>query len=140
MKPLHLLGISAAMSALLIFAAAEADAEPAGVGGGFRHVPPPSHGGHFNGFFPGFFVYDREVIHVIEREPAPRADPPPAAPAPLAPPREPYVIGKTYASLPGPCMKMIEDGASYYLCSGDWYRQVGSGSNTQYRAIARSRI
>jgi len=100
-------------------------------------MPPPPHGGHhFNGFFPGFYVYEREVIHYVEREPEPRADPPPVAPAPPAPPRKPYVIGKSYAELPGPCMKMIEDGAAYYHCSGEWYRQVGS----KYQAVARSGI
>jgi hypothetical protein len=28
-------------------------------------------------------------------------------------------------------MKMIEKGASFFLCGGEWYRQVGSG----YRAV-----
>jgi hypothetical protein len=34
-------------------------------------------------------------------------------------------------------MKMIEDGASYYLCSGEWYRQLGSGSAATYKAVAQ---
>jgi len=40
-----------------------------------------------------------------------------------------------YDSLPSPCMKMIEDGASYYHCSGEWYLQVGSGSAVEYKAV-----
>jgi hypothetical protein len=43
------------------------------------------------------------------------------------------VIGASYASLPGGCMKWIEGGASYYYCGGEWYRQLGK----QYRAVAR---
>ena len=35
-------------------------------------------------------------------------------------------------SFPTTCMEMIEDGASYYLCDGDWYLKVGR----QYRAVA----
>ena len=56
-------------------------------------------------------------------------------PVPVAPPepRKPYVIGASYASLPGGCMKLIEDRVSYYYCSGDWYRQEGKS----YRAVAR---
>ena len=53
------------------------------------------------------------------------------------PPREPYVLGKSYASLPGGCMKMIEDSVSYYLCSGEWYRQVGGGRSAKYKAVAK---
>ena len=26
-------------------------------------------------------------------------------------------------------MKMIQDGASYYHCSGEWYRQVSGGKD-----------
>jgi hypothetical protein len=44
------------------------------------------------------------------------------------------VIGASYASLPGGCMKMIEEGASYYYCGGgEWYKQTGK----LYRAVAR---
>ena len=31
--------------------------------------------------------------------------------------------------------KMIEDGASYFHCSGEWYRQAGSGSAVTYTAV-----
>lgn len=132
MNALHLLAMCAAAAALC----AQADAQQRGVGSGFRRLPPPPHhGGHFIGF-PGVFVVEREVVHVIEREVVHEDPPPPPEPPP--PPREPYVIGKSYASLPGPCMKMIEEGASYYLCSGDWYRQIGSGSAVQYKAVKRA--
>jgi hypothetical protein len=43
-------------------------------------------------------------------------------------------MGRTYASLPGGCMKMVEKAASYFYCGGDWYRQVGS---SEYRAIKK---
>ena len=33
-------------------------------------------------------------------------------------------------------MKLIDGGVSYYHCSGEWYRQVGSGSAVQYKAVA----
>ena len=110
---------------------AQADAKSPGVGSGFRHLPPPQLP-VANGFlgFPGVYVVEREV-HVIEREvvkevpAAPPSEPPP-------PPRKPYKLGASYDTLPSPCMKMIEDGTSYYLCSGEWYRQAGA----QYVAIA----
>ena len=136
MKALHLLGISAVASALLIFAAAEADAEARPIGSGFRH-PPPRQPPVVDGFFgfPGVYVVDR--VHVIEREvikEVPAAPPP----EPPPPPRKPYKLGAMYDSLPTPCMKMIDDGgkATYYHCSGEWYRQVGSGSAVEYRAVA----
>lgn len=137
MKMLHQLALSAVLSAVLIFAASEADAQSRVVIGGWSG--PPRHGGGglhgkhgFGGFFafPGYVV-EREVVHVIEREVPVELPPPPEEPPP--PPREPYVLGKTYASLPGGCMKMIEEGASFYLCSGEWYRQVGK----QYKAVAQ---
>ena len=121
----------------VLFAFGSASAHARGVGSGFRHLPPPPP--HFGGGFIGFPVWgiEREV-HVIEREIIREVpvvvEPPPPPPAP----REPYVIGKSYASLPSGCMKMIEEGASYYLCSGEWYRQVGSGSATTYKAIKRA--
>lgn len=131
MKGLHLIGISAVMSAALIFAAAKSDAQGRPVGGGPRHLPPPPVNLPINGFFPGVYVYERDVIHVVEK-PAPPA-PPPAPAAPPPEPRKPYVIGNSYASLPSGCMKMIADGASYYHCSGEWYRQVGG----QYEAVSQ---
>ena len=129
MKGLHHLALGTAMAALC----SAADAQPSGVGGGFRHSPPPAANLPVQGFFPGLYVYDREVVHVIEREvvhvdPVPPPEPPP-------PPRKPYKLGSSYDSLPPGCMKMIERGTSYYLCSGEWYRQVGSGSGVSYRAV-----
>ena len=54
----------------------------------------------------------------------PRPAPPLKERGEEAPPRKPYVIGNSYASLPGGCMKMIEEGAHYYYCGGgEWYRQ-----------------
>lgn len=70
-----------------------------------------------------------EVVHdvvVVHDEAA--APPPPAAPAP---PHEPYVIGRTYRSLPGHCLKLVQGGGSFFHCSEGWYRQVGS----LYRAV-----
>jgi hypothetical protein len=126
MKPLYLLLVGAAMSAALV---ATAHAQSRGVGGGFRHLPPPPvANGPFVGW-PGVYVVER--VHVIEREvvkEVPVAAPPPEPPPP---PRKPYKIGAMYDALPTPCMKMIEGGASYYHCSGEWYRQVGG----QYAAV-----
>ena len=122
-----------AVCALVMVGAAEAGAQrgPPGTIVGPRHL---GHGhGHGRGFHGGgFFVVDREVV--IEREvvrEVPVAAPVAAAPPPE--PRKPHVIGRMYASLPGGCMKLIERGASYYICSGEWYRQVGS----QYKAVAQ---
>jgi hypothetical protein len=84
--------------------------------------------GGFNG---GFILVEREYVPVVEREVVREvtvAEPPVAAP----PPRKPYVIGRNYSSLPGSCMKLVEDGSAYFYCSGEWYRQVGAG---QYRAV-----
>ena len=123
------------MSALLVLAAAGAHAQPLPPGG-FRSPPPPRpHGGFHGGFHGGIFVIEREVVHVIEREVV--RDTPAGPPAPPAPPREPYVIGRSYSSLPGGCMKMIDNGISYYNCSGEWYRQVLAGAGAQYKAVAQ---
>jgi len=92
------------------------------------------HGGR-GVFFPVYF--EREPTVVVQREVV-REVPVPAEPKPPAPPpREPYAVGKSYDSLPGGCMKMIQDGASYYLCSGEWYRQEGSGGAVKYKAVAQ---
>ena len=93
--------------------------------------PPPLVGNGFVGF-PGVFVVEREVVHVIEREVV-HVDPPPP-PEPPPSPRKPYKLGASYDSLPPGCMKMIERGTSYYLCSGEWYRQVGK----EYLAVKRA--
>lgn len=126
MKALHLQAVGAAMSALLVLAPASADAAPIGV---ISNPLPPRHGG-MHRFHGPFIIVEQETI--IEREVV-REKPAPTAPVePPPPPRKAYVLGKTYASLPSGCMKMIEQGASYYYCSGDWYRQVGSA---QYKAV-----
>lgn len=87
-------------------------------------------GGH-RGFANDVFIYEEpDVVHdvvVVHDEASAAPEPPP--PPPL--PREPYVIGRTYGSLPGGCLKMVEGGASYFRCSEGWYRQVGA----QYRAM-----
>lgn len=139
MKALHLLAMSAAMSALLIFAAAKADAQQRPVGGARITFHNPSN--HFSwerghGFkrgFGGVWIVEREVPVIVEREVV-REVPVEKPVAPPPPPRKPYVIGNSYASLPGGCMKMIEDGASYYFCGGgEWYKQTGK----LYRAVAK---
>ena len=132
MKALHLMAISAAIAAMLIFAAAEADAQQRAAGGGpgsrspVTAITSPVGKPGFHGGFGGVWIVEREVV-IVEREVVRE---PPAdcrrrrGPAP---PRKPYVIGNSYASLPGGCMKLIEDGASYYYCGGEWYRQLGGG-------------
>ena len=136
MKAPHLLALGAATAAVLIFAASGAEAQP-----GYIGRPPLSHhGGHHGnrGFFIPFFAVEQQAPVVIEREVVREVPVVVEAPPPKPPPREPYAIGKSYSSLPGGCMKMIEDGVSYYLCSGEWYRQVGSGSAVKYKAVAKS--
>jgi len=144
MNPLHLLAISAAVAALPVFAAAQAEAQQRAVAWGPRNnfsgnanhfSPEGRHGGfHGNGGgFGGVFVVEREVPVIVEREVV-REVPVVVQPVAPPPPRKPYVIGNSYASLPGGCMKMIEDGVSYYYCSGgEWYKQTGK----LYRAVAR---
>jgi hypothetical protein len=148
MRYLHVFGISAVMSAVLILAAREAGAEDRPAGGVPRnHLPSTNHfsweGGHdrfrgdrFHGGFTGFWVEDRDPV-VIEREVVHEVPVAVPAPEPAPPPREAYVIGKTYASLPGGCMKLIEEGVSFYYCGGEWYQQVGEGRSVMYKAVAR---
>lgn len=142
MKALPLRASCLAIWALLFAAQAAAQAPPVSIpqpGLGSRSPPPPPqsvvHGtvnGGIPGFFPGFY-YEREYVPVIEREVI-REVPAEQQPAPPPPPRKPYVIGHSYSSLPGGCMKMIQDGAVYYHCSGEWYRQVGPD---QYKAVSQ---
>lgn len=105
------------------------------IGGSVWSPPPTPRQGNFigfPGFFPGFVIEDREVVHhVIEREVVHEVPAEPAAPPP--PPRKPYVLGRSYSSLPGGCMKMIGGRGTYFYCSGDWYRQVGPA---QYKAVS----
>jgi hypothetical protein len=134
MKVPHLL-VSAA-GAALIFAASGAEAQQRPIGGGPRnHLPANGDGMHGKPRFvlPFFWVEQQDPV-IIEKEVVKEvlvvAEPKPPPP----PPREPYAVGKTYASLPpSGCMKLIEDGASYYLCSGEWYQQVGG----KYKAVAK---
>ncbi|HLO20335.1 MAG TPA: hypothetical protein VK192_07570 [Sphingomicrobium sp.] len=90
------------------------------------------HRGPRRGFNGGVVLFEEpEVIHdvvVVHDQAAEQPAPPP--PPPL--PRKPYVLGRSYSSLPGGCLKMIVGGASYFQCSGEWYRQVGAA---EYEAV-----
>ena len=132
MKGRHLLAISAAMSALPIIAAAEADAQQSPVGGGPRITPPVP-----RDRVRDVIIVEKEVTQTVEPETdAKQAVAPPAAPvAPVPEPRKPYAIGNTYSSIPSGCMKLIENGASYYHCNGEWYQSVSSGNGGQYLAV-----
>ena len=95
----------------------------------FGRAPPPRQSIIVPGF--GWPWYEREVVHhVYEREVI--REVPVEAPAPPPPPRKAFAIGQSYDSLPGGCMKMIDSGAIYFNCSGDWYREVG---RAQYKAV-----
>ena len=137
MKVPRLLAVGAATAMLVIASGAEAQQRP--IGGGPRNwLPANGHGMHGQNrlFLPFFWVEQQDPV-IIEKEvvkevPVVVKDPPPP------PPREPYAIGKTYASLPSSgCMKMIEGGASYYLCSGEWYQQVGGDGAAKYKAVTQ---
>jgi hypothetical protein len=138
MRAPHFLAVGAAAAAM-IFAESGAEAQQRPITGGMRS-PPPGHGAGMNGkqrFFLPFYFVQREDTVIIQREVV-REVPVVVEPKPPPPPpREPYVVGKSYASLPSGCMKLIEDGASYYLCSGEWYRQVGSAGAVKYEAVAQ---
>ena len=99
--------------------------------GGMNGFHGGFHDGFVGGFFPGYYI-EREVVHdvvVVHDQPVETVAPP----EPPPPPRKPWVMGKSYSSLPSGCMKMIEDGISYFHCSGEWYREVGRG---QYKAVS----
>jgi hypothetical protein len=124
---------------MLLLAAAPAGAQGAPITSRPWLPPPPPPQGQMNGTFnSGVIFVEREYVPVVEREIVREvtiAEPPAAAPPP---PRKPYVIGRNYGSLPPQaCMKIIEDGAQYYYCSGEWYRQVGTCSAAQYKAVAQ---
>lgn len=157
MKALHLTAAAVATAALMP-AAAQAQYASPGVlagplypqpgsgslypsGGSLYPTPMPrqdgfrsfGHGRH--GGFGGTWILEAppRVVHdvvVVHDEPAER----PAPPAPPPPPRPAYVIGHSYSSLPGGCMKLVDRGVSYFQCSGDWYREVG---RRQYKAVSR---
>ena len=141
MRILCALTISAAIAALPIVAAAEPGAQQRSVFGPRNNFHshsnhfPRDRGHGFHGGFGGVFIVEREVPVIIEREvPAAAVTPPPTPPQKEESKRKPYVVGGTYASLPAWCMKMIEEGVSYYYCGGDeWYEQTGK----QYRAVER---
>jgi hypothetical protein len=134
MKALHLLALVS-----MLCAASGAQAQQRSMGGGPRTSPSTHHGGMHgrHGVFVPVFLVEREPV-IIEREVVREVpvvvEPPPPPPSP----REPYVIGKSYATLPpSGCMKMIEGAASYYLCSGEWYEKVSSGGAVTYKAVAK---
>ena len=115
---------------LLLASGASAERAVSGV-----RIPQPGNGGGFHFAVPFYWPVERETVY-IEREVI-REVPaePAAAPEPPPPPREPFVVGKCYASLPSGCMKMIEEGQSFYYCGGsEWYRQLGANS---YKAVAQ---
>jgi hypothetical protein len=132
MKAPHLLAVGAAVAAML-FAASGAEAQQRPIGGGPRNSLPADGGMHGRDRFvlPVVWVEQQDPVIIektVVKEVPVAAEPKPPPP----PPREPYAIGKSYDTLPPQgCMKMIEDGASYYLCSGEWYRQVGG----KYEAV-----
>jgi hypothetical protein len=129
--------------ALLALVSAPCAAQSRPVSGGLRlPVPPPPPIGVFNSHhgFPGVWVVERQVPVIVEKEVVREV----AVTPPSFPPhqgegskRKPYVIGASYASLPGGCMKLIEQGVSFYYCSGDWYREVRAGRSPLYKAVAR---
>jgi hypothetical protein len=103
-----------------------------GNGSLFPSPMPQQHGrfggghGHNHGFGSGgFIIYDDEpeVVHdvVVVHDEAPEPPPPPP------PPRQRWVLGRSYDALPGGCLKMLMGAGSYFDCSGEWYRQVGTG-------------
>jgi hypothetical protein len=120
MKALHLISLLAAVPA------SAAAAAPGDMHVPIHVAPPPRHGGMHRFRRGGLFIIEEPDV-VVEREVVLEEAAPPAPPPPPPPPRKPYVIGRTYSSLPGGCMKLIERGASYYQCSGEWYRQVAPG-------------
>ena len=156
MKAPHLLAFGAAAAAML-FAASGAEAQQRAIGGTPRNWIPSNGGGmqgmhgiqrihsrhgfhgrgrihDRGGVFLPLFWDDQDEPVIIEKtvvKEVPVAAPPPPPPPPK---REPYAVGKSYDTLPPQgCMKLIENGGSYYLCSGEWYRQVGG----KYKAVAK---
>jgi len=122
-------GVSAALA--LLAATAAAAQPPTTIPMKFAPAPPQPRGHFvFNGFGFGFAtpIVERELVtHVIEREVIHEV---PVEAAPPPQPREPYVIGHSYKSLPAGCSKLITGGgkANYFLCRGEWYLQTGDSS------------
>ena len=99
------------------------------------HPTPGVHGhghGHFRRGLNGGFIWVEDYVPVVVEEAAQEAPAAPPPPAPPPEPRKPYVLGHVYDSLPGGCLKLLQDGASYFQCSGRWYREVG---DEQYKAV-----
>ena len=129
MKAPHLTAAITAIAATLALAPAAASAQ--------QTIPmkfgraPPRQNVITPGFGFGFPFVEREVVHHVYEREIIREVPVEVAPPP--PPRAAFVVGKSYDSLPGGgCMKMIDSGATFFNCSGEWYREVGS---RQYKAV-----
>lgn len=153
MKGLYLLALNAALSAMLILAASQTEAQDRPAGAGPRN-PIPSGGGQTGGQMGSggatgvgsggdfgrervndVFLVEEQVVQVVEPKEEEKQAAPAAAPVAEPEKREPYAVGKSYSSLPPGCMKLIQDGASYYFCGGgEWYQAVGGG---QYMAVAQ---
>ena len=154
MKGFHLLALNAVLSAMLILAASQTEAQDRPAGSGPRN-PIPSGGGQTGGQMGSgghagvgsgsnfgrervndIFLVEEQVVQVVapqEEEEAKPAAPPASPPAAEPEKREPYAVGKSYSSLPPGCMKMIQGAALFYLCGGDWYQKVDG----QYLAVAQ---
>ena len=143
MKARLLQAMNGAAFVLLAIAAARGEAQQR-AGGGLQVTPIDRYSGmpiggmqgprgmHRFGFGGGLFVIERDYVPVVVEREVVREEAP--APPPPPPARKPWVLGRLYAALPPHgCMKMIQGGASYFQCSGEWYRQVPGG----YRAVAR---
>src|SRR3954465_9690786 len=112
MKAFHLTAVSAALCALLALAADPAVAQQRPIGAITPRYSPPPHQGRMHGFHhfsPRFLIYP-EYVPVYVHDDA--GDETPVAPSVAAPPppapRKPYVIGRSYSSLPpGGCLKLI---------------------------------
>ena len=128
MKAPHLTAAIAALAALLVLATAASAQQTIPMK--FDRAPPPQRNIIIVPGF-GFPFVEREVVHhVTEREIVHEV---PVEVAPPPPPRAGFVVGRSYDSLPGGgCMKMIDSGATFFNCSGEWYREVGS---RQYKAV-----
>ena len=134
MKRPHLLVVGAALAAMLTFTASGAEAQQRPIGGGPRNSIPADGRMHGQNRFVLPFVWVEQQDPVIIEKTVVKEVPVVVKDPPAPPKREPYAVGKSYDTLPPQgCMKLIEDGASYFLCSGEWYQQVGS----KYKAVAK---
>lgn len=110
-----------------------------GNGSLFPHSLPPQTGvpgfHRHHGFHGAIILYERPiVVHdvVVVHDQAPEPPSPPPSPSPSKP-RQRWVLGRSYGSLPGGCLKMLMGNGAFFDCSGEWYRQVGA---RQYKAVA----